>query len=211
MQGNRLELDGLAIARDGALLAPPIHCRLEGGELLAIEGPNGSGKSTLLRCVAGLLPPATGEIRLNGKPLGDWERGTVLYFGHRLGLSLALSVEENVAFWARAYHQPELIGAALHYFDLDDIADVPVRTLSAGWRQRVALTRLITVPGTIWLLDEPLAHLDQEGMRLLQSLLETRLSQGGMVLLASHIPLQGERIRRLHLHTPEEDEVRAYA
>ena len=199
MKSNILELDGLSVARDGALLMPPLSYRLQSGDLLVIEGANGSGKSSLLKCIAGLLPAAAGDIRLNGKHIRDYGSEALLYLGHLRGLSLPMSVEDNVAFWAQAYGQPELIEAALHYFDLEDIADVPVRTLSAGWQQRVALTRLLTVPGVVWLLDEPLANLDQEGTGLLYSLLQTRMERGGIILLASHAKVQGERIKTINI------------
>ena len=199
MKSNRLILQELAVARDGATLIPPFTYTLNAGDLLVVEGANGSGKSSLLKVLAGLLPAQSGAILLNDQPLHAHTSSHILYMGHGRGLELALSVLDNVAFWAHAYGQAELIEAALHYFDLEDIADLPLYTLSAGWQQRVALTRLITQPGLLWLLDEPMTHLDTEGISLLQSLLQSRLEQGGIAVIVSHLPLTGERIKRLDL------------
>lgn len=198
MKSNNLELRGLSIGRNGEVLIPPFDCQLNGGDLLVVQGKNGSGKSSLLKCLAGLIPPMSGVASFNGRPL-EAGGSPVIYFGHKLGLSPTLSVRENVAFWGDLYGQPELIDVALHYFDLEDIADIAVQTLSAGWQQRVALTRLITIPGTIWLLDEATAHLDEEGISLLHSLFQTRLEQGGIIILTSHVRVEGERIKVLDL------------
>lgn len=196
---HSLELRHLSIARDGALLIPPLSYQLKAGDLLIIRGANGSGKSSLLKCLAGLLPAAGGDILLDGQPMADCARDCITYLGHARGLTMPMTVFGNVAFWARAYKREEVLDAALHYFDLADIADVAVKTLSAGWQQRVALTRLITQPGFLWLLDEPTDHLDQEGVNLLHALLQTRLEQGGIALIATHAAVQGETVKTIDL------------
>lgn len=202
MKSDNLELLDAAIAREGALVLPPITQRLKTGDVLAIRGRNGSGKSSLLKAVAGLLPLAGGKILFNGKPMRDAPDFTrsIVYIGHKRGVEPGMSVSAHVDFWARAFESRELIGAALHYFDLEDIADVPVHTLSAGWQQRVALTRLILQPGKIWLLDEPTAGLDDDGMRLLNGMIESRQEQGGIILIASHAAFAGDRVQVLDLN-----------
>lgn len=196
MRSNNLALNSLVIARDGAPLSPPITLALQGGEMLAIHGSNGSGKSTLLKTIAGLLPIYQGSISINECWPAD---PRPLYLGHKRGLEPSMSVVDNVSFWAKASGFKELTAAAMRYFDLDDIPYTPVQELSAGWQQRVALTRLITMPSSLWLLDEPTSNLDAEGVALLQSLMQTRAEQGGIVLVATHMQLQGENIKILNI------------
>jgi heme exporter protein A len=198
MNSNSLELDNLRIARDGQELIHGLTYRLAAGELLLIQGKNGSGKTTLLKTIAGLLPSAGGDIRINGTPLRQ-ALPRPLFIGHKRGLNLSMSVFDNVALWARLTDSVELIDAALHYFDLDGIESVPLHTLSAGWQQRVALTRLITMPSIVWLLDEPLANLDSDGIALLHQLVQTRLEQGGIALMTSHAEMQGEKVKKLNI------------
>lgn len=196
MKSNTLVLDELVVGRDGVELTAPVTLSLTGGEMLAIQGSNGSGKSTFLKIIAGLIPAPSGSIRFNEKwPIEQ----RPLYIGHKRGLFPGMSVYDNVSFWAKAAGYPELTAAAMHYFDLVDITDVPVQTLSAGWQQRVALTRLITMPATLWLLDEPTSNLDAEGVALLQSLMESRLEQGGIILVATHMQPQGDRIKTINI------------
>ncbi len=196
MKSNTLTLDGLVVARDGANLTAPITLTLSAGEMLAIHGSNGSGKSTLLKTVAGLIPIHQGRITVNGM----WPAPRpVVYLGHKRGLTPSMSVYDNVAFWAKLAGYPELAAAAMHYFDLTDIPDAPVESLSAGWQQRVSLTRLITMPSGLWLLDEPTSNLDAQGVGLLQSLMQSRLEQGGMIVVATHLPLQGKNVKILNI------------
>ncbi len=198
MKSNSLHLDALVVGRDGMALTAPITTVIHAGEMLVIHGSNGSGKSTLLKTVAGLLPLISGKIRLIN---GEGVAAQPLYMGHQRGLTPSLSVLDNVTFWARASKHPELILAAMRYFELEDAAAIPVGELSAGWQQRVALTRLITMPSSLWLLDEPTANLDHAGMALLQSLIETRRAQGGVVVVASHMKMHGELIRMININT----------
>ncbi len=196
MKSNSLVLESLVVARDGAPLTQAITLSLAGGEMLAIHGSNGSGKSTLLKTLAGLLPVYSGSVAMNDVAPVDQKP---LYIGHKRGLVPSMSVIDNVSFWAKASGHPELAAAAMHYFDLDDIPHASVGDLSAGWQQRVALTRLITIPKGIWLLDEPMANLDAAGVALLQSLIQSRLEQGGIILIATHAQLQGERVKILNI------------
>lgn len=213
MKRHSLALDKLVIAREGAPLCDPITHEIKAGKMLAIHGSNGSGKTTLLKTIAGLLPIYQGSVHFRSEIEAaessaavkieklPWENAIKpLYHSHKRGLTPSMSVHENVAFWGKVSGYPELIDAALHYFDLEDIADTRVDTLSAGWQQRVALTRLITIPSPLWLLDEPTNNLDQEGIGLLHSLMQTRMEQGGIILIATHLELQGEKVEKLEIN-----------
>ena len=191
MKSNSLELQDLVVAREGVALTKPLAVTLGGGEMLVVRGNNGSGKSTFLKTVAGLLKPGSGAVLREGR---------VQYFGHRNGLARDMAVRDNVLLWARLGGYGGLAAAAMHYFDLGDVADVTLSKLSAGWQQRVALTRLITMPADLWLLDEPTANLDAAGTALLQTLIQARREQGGIVVIATHSPIQGESIKTITIN-----------
>lgn len=196
MKSNSLHIESLIVGREGAPLCAPITMTLNAGDILVVHGSNGSGKSTLLKTLAGLLPAHDGSISANPP---DNPLPPPLYLGHKRGLTPSMSVYDNVAFWTTMAGTPELVAAAMRYFDLSDAAATTVGELSAGWQQRVALTRLITIPSFLWLLDEPTANLDTDGISLLQSLLQSRAEQGGIVIIASHLHMQGHGIKTLHL------------
>lgn len=161
---------------------------LQPGALLLIKGKNGSGKTTLIRTLCGLLPIESGAVTWDNQPIGgnaDFRR-ELMVIGHKSAVKLDATVEENLLFWASLYGTQMLVGAALRFYDLEKFASTPARELSAGWQRRVALARLIVSPSRLWMLDEPTNFLDEEAVMLTASLIETRVTQGGIVIAASH-------------------------
>lgn len=159
---------------------------------VVVVGPNGSGKTSLLRIIAGLIPPTTGEVQWFGEPIhkiyGEY-CCDMAYLGHNNAIKPELTVEDNLLLWSKLRHTEIMLEAALHYFHLSDKRHLPCHMLSAGWQRRVALARLMVCNARLWLLDEPLANLDEEGRRLVINLINSRISQGGMVVISSHTSL----------------------
>jgi heme exporter protein A len=173
------------------------------GGLLLIKGPNGSGKTTLLKMMAGILRPEMGQVTWDGELIQDNledYREQICFVGHKNGLKGTLSVRENLQFITELCGEPLLLAAAIAYFKLEEVLDVPVNQLSAGWQRRVGLSRLIIANKPVWLLDEPIANMDTEAIELLVKLIATRCDQGGMVVLSTHQPLDLPFGMELMLH-----------
>jgi len=149
------------------------------GTTLAVLGPNGSGKTTLLRVLAGLLRPSGGGALVLGCELPDesWKlRGRVGYLGHAPLLYLDLTARENLRFLARLHGlereaSESRIGRLLARVGMERRADDPVRELSAGMAQRVAVCRAVLHEPELLLLDEPEAHLDAAATKAVDELL----------------------------------------
>ena len=161
------------------------------GEALCVTGRNGAGKSSLLRIIAGLLAATAGTIRLDG---GDAERTLpeqCHFLGYREALKPALSVRENLRFWQDFLggRTGESCAGSLAAVGLERLSELPASYLSAGQRRRLALARLIAVKRPIWLLDEPTAALDADGQALLTGLMRRHLQAGGLIVAATHDPL----------------------
>lgn len=180
---------GLGFLRNELRIFGPLDLHVDSGEALLIEGENGAGKTTLLRVLAGLLSASEGEIRIRGAVADRFNvASTVLLLGHLLGHKGELSALENLRFAMgifghRSEAEPE---AALAAVGLAGFEDHPARLLSAGQRKRLALARLGLLPAPLWLLDEPFANLDLQGIGLVNTLLETHLAGGGAALITSH-------------------------
>jgi heme exporter protein A len=193
---------GLACRRADRLLFDGLDFALAPGGLLRIAGPNGSGKSSLLRLVAGLLPAAAGSLLWAGEPAHGAEafRRGLRFLGHLDGVKPALTVAENLRAAASllAVARPSL-AEAMQRLGLAELADLPVRFLSAGQRRRLALARLALGPAALWLLDEPTTNLDAAGSVAFAELLAAHRAAGGMALVATHEPLGLEASEVLRL------------
>ena len=194
MEAHKLTLQGrgLACVRSGRPVFSGLDFSLHSGQALVLRGPNGSGKSTLLRLVAGLLMPAAGSILWSDASIEedpDEYRANIHYLGHQTGLKTALTVAENIAFWAQLYGVEAAVEESCARLGLARIADLPVKYLSQGQQRRTALARLVAMPLPLWLLDEPNVGLDDFSNKVLQDLMAEHLASGGMIMAATHTEL----------------------
>lgn len=197
----RLAVKELACVRSGRVVFEGLSFAVGAGEALVVRGPNGAGKSSLLRILAGLLPAAGGQIDFETDE-AERSRGLAAHFvGHLDGVKGASSVAENLDFAQALLGGGVGIEGALSALGLEKLASFPARVLSAGQRRRVALARLLVAPRRLWLLDEPMTALDQEGQETLLAITAAHLAAGGLAVVASHATLKIERSRELRLGT----------
>ena len=187
----RLVAENLAGERGGEIVFADISFTLETGEALVVTGPNGSGKSTMLRIVAGLLPAAGGSAILQE---GGEEWPTIAsachYLGHANAMKTALTVAENLGFWRDFMGHAHLtVDEALEMVGLPDIGHLPFGYLSTGQKRRVAIAKMLTSYRPVWLVDEPTAGLDKASEKGFEELMELHLEDGGIIVAATHLPL----------------------
>jgi heme exporter protein A len=165
------------------------------GRWLHVRGANGAGKTSLLRILAGLSPADSGEIRWQGEPIaGDLARwhGDMLFLGHLPAVKDERTPIENLRAANELDGQPldaETAMRALHRFGLRGREELPTRVLSAGQRRRVLLSRTLTRPAKVWILDEPLTALDVTAVADFSKLVADHLRKGGIAVVTSHQPL----------------------
>lgn len=187
--------EDLVCVRGGRLVFDEINFTVRPGGALLLHGPNGSGKTSLLRIIAGFLDPVEGSLMWHGRPFGDGEEeadsglARVAYFGHLDAVKRAMTVTENLTFWADFYGGgigAIGVAAALDRLGLGHLASLPARFLSAGQRRRLGLARLLAAPAALWLLDEPTVTLDEESVTTIETLIAEHRADGGMVMVATH-------------------------
>ena len=177
-------LSDVACARGGRLLFARLSLSLVAGEAAIVTGPNGIGKSSLLRLAAGLIPPFEGRVERAGR---------VALMTEDIALDSERRLGDALRFWARLDPLPDARGrvaAALETVGLAPLAEVPVRLLSTGQRRRAALARVVASRAPLWLLDEPAAGLDLDGIAMLERMVAAHRADGGAVLLTTHQPLE---------------------
>lgn len=188
-----LEAVDLGGERGGRPLFRGLRFALLPGQVVWLRGRNGRGKTSLLRLMAGLASPAVGAVHCEGVPLpraGAGWRERLLFIGHANALKEDLTVAESLRFLSQlqGHRCSEVqLRDALMQLGVASLALRPVRTLSQGQRRRVTLARLaLPQPPSVWLLDEPFDALDDDGVRLLNTLLSGHAAAGGSTLLTSH-------------------------
>jgi heme exporter protein A len=200
MSPMRLSAVDLVCRRGGREVFAGLGFSVAAGEVLAVTGRNGAGKSSLLRIVVGLIRLAHGRLELEG---GDPEltiAEQAHYVGHQDALKLSLSVAENLRFWASFFDaKPAAIEQSLEAVGLEALAELPAAYLSAGQRRRLSLARLMAAKRPIWLLDEPMSTLDAAAQVQLAGFMRAHLSEGGLILAATHGPLGISATRELRL------------
>jgi heme exporter protein A len=195
--------DALGCRRGEALIFEAVDFALAPGDALWLSGPNGSGKSSLLRLMAGLLTPVDGMIAWNGAPIDadrEAHRARLRYLGHLDAVKTHLTVAENLAFWAAYWGlAPSTVAPALARLGIAHLADAPARQLSAGQKRRAALARLALGAAPLWLLDEPSAALDTDGIERLAEMIAGARAAGGIVIFSSHDTLPVPGLQQLAL------------
>lgn len=205
MSAPLLRARGLAVSIGGHRVCEALDWQVGGGETWAILGKNGAGKSTLLNALAGLRAQDGGQLQIGGHALplaGHGEEGRALarvrgYLAQHQTDPFASTVMETALVgrhphlgrwdWESAEDR-RIAAAALGEVDLAGFAERDVQTLSGGERQRLAVAQLLTQAPRLFLLDEPLTHLDLSHQVAVMDLFARRAAAGAAVVAVLHDP-----------------------
>jgi heme exporter protein A len=194
-----LEVEGLCRHYGEREALSDVSLSLSHGQTLVVFGPNGAGKTTLLRVLATLLRPHAGSISVLSRKLPDeaWAiRGRVGLLGHEPLLYRELTARENLRFHARLHGvDEERVRELLDAVAMGARANEPLRTLSRGMVQRVAVARAVLHDPELLLLDEPNSNLDPAAVELVAPLIGAGARTGAGDLrtrvICSHDPTGG--------------------
>ncbi|MGQ9557903.1 MAG: ABC transporter ATP-binding protein [Desulfurispora sp.] len=171
-----------------------VDLQLAPGDILALLGPNGAGKTTLLKVLTGLLKPAAGRVRVQGRDLSAIPRSAlgrlVGYLSQQPGDYLYHNtLEEEILFTRRNLGLPtegEYVGELLAALQLAEYRYCHPRDLSSGQRQRAALAAVLAAEPPLGLLDEPTRGLDARLKRELGEMLQKLAGEGRGIILVTH-------------------------
>ena len=186
----QLTADELTLFRGDRCLFERLSFALNAGGLLLLKGCNGSGKTSLLRAIAGLLELESGTVYWNDVAVNKEPQifqNSVVWMSHLVGFKGDLTLLENLHYEAALRPQSnQEFEDVLKRLGLNRLKRLPMRSLSAGQRQRVALARLLLSDAQLWIMDEPVTNLDSEGRTLVMELVADHLAKDGMVIMAVH-------------------------
>jgi len=170
------------------------------GEIYGLLGPNGAGKTTLIRLICGLLEAHAGTVTVLGQRMPNV--GVLRHIGYmtqQAALYPALSVEENVRFFAAINGAEEGVRAALELVDLYDRRGSVVATLSGGMRQRCSLACALVHRPELLLLDEPTVGIDPQLRVQFWESFRRMAAEGTTMIISSHVMDEADRCQRLGL------------
>jgi ABC-type lipoprotein export system ATPase subunit len=193
-------LTGVAVARDGRAILSELDLSLRAGTLTAIQGRSGSGKTTLLRVLCGLERPTAGAVRIAGSDLAPLDRSALAALrrhhvgvaGQGTALVETMDVVENLDLVRLARHlpaDPDLVARLIADLGLTALRHRPVRVMSGGERQRVAVARVLAAEPELAVFDEPTSHQDEAHAELVVAALVGAAGRGTAVVAATHDPV----------------------
>ncbi len=194
-----LATENLQVALGTRVFCRELDLQLPPGRMLAVLGPNGAGKTTLLHTLAGLRPAEGGRVLLEGKPYADWA-------GDAAARCRALLLQQQPDHFASTVLETTLVGrhphlgrwgwegqsdlkiarASLTALGMEGTDSRDILSLSGGERQRVALAALLTQQPRLFLLDEPLNHLDLHYQVAVLEMFRKLADQGRAIVLVLH-------------------------
>jgi len=189
----RMAIIGLMVERGGKRVLSGGEVAVPSPGVALCTGPNGSGKTTLLEAVAGIIPAAGGTITLNGHaarfPSDTW-RSRVSYLPSDGGTIRILTAREQLRLvmeldGAGRAESARRIARLAEVFGLDHSLDERAQSLSTGTRKRLGLAMVVATPATLFLLDEPGAGLDAQGLDTLIATIDV-MRRGATVVVTSH-------------------------
>jgi ABC-2 type transport system ATP-binding protein len=163
------------------------------GEVLGLVGPNGAGKTSTLRCMAGIIPPSEGKVRIAGHDLAAdpvAAKRALAFFPDEPRLFEYLTVRQHLNFVARIYGVADYEALAtplLEELELAEKSDVLPGELSRGMRQKLVIACGLLHSPSVMFFDEPLTGLDPLGIRRMKDSIVRRARDGAAIVLSSHL------------------------
>jgi len=164
-----------------------VNLKLMRGRIIGLLGPNGSGKTTLIKLANGLLSTGTGDILIDGKPVGIETRRIVSYLPERNSLDLGMTVNEAIRYFRDFY---EDFDEARAYDMLRNLQIDPgdkIKTLSKGTREKVQLILVMSRRAQLYILDEPIGGVDPAARDYILQTIISNYDENATVLISTHL------------------------
>jgi ABC-2 type transport system ATP-binding protein len=205
--GRGVEIHDLVKTFGSFVAVDHVSLQVPKGEIFGFLGPNGAGKSTTIRMLCGLLTPTSGTAAVNGLDVATQPeeiRKNIGYMSQKFSLYDDLTVDENIDFFAGMYGVPHEVRAqrkqyVLEMANLMGRHDALTRTLSGGWKQRLALGCAILHDPPILFLDEPTSGVDPIARRAFWGLIHDLSATGHTVFVSTHYMDEAEYCHRIAL------------
>lgn len=180
--------------RRGHPVIENMNLRVPEGRIVGLLGPNGCGKSTLIKLIAGLLQVDSGEILVDGQPLGEGSRALISYLPERPYFSGGQTVMQLLDFFKDFYEDFDKERALQLLQDLSIDPKAKMRTLSKGTKEKVQLILVMSRQAKLYLLDEPIAGVDPAARDYILRTIVGNYNPEGTIIITTHLITDVEQV-----------------
>ncbi len=184
---NVLEAKNLTKDYGGGVGLIGMDLELPQGKIVGLLGSNGSGKTTFLKLVAGILTPTAGEVRVCGIPVSEATKSLVAYLPERTYLNDWMKVSEIVEYFSDFYEDFDSEKALAMLADLGVDANLKLKTLSKGTKEKVQLVLVMARRAKLYLLDEPIAGVDPVAREYILDTIVSNYNREATVIISTHL------------------------
>jgi ABC-2 type transport system ATP-binding protein len=188
-----IEVSGLTKLSDQFMAVNELSFVVAPGQVLGLVGPNGAGKTTTLRCLAGIITPTRGMVRLCGQDIvtsAVAAKRLLAFISDEPRLFEYLTVQQHLDFTARLYGVVDAANMSrelLSELELSDKADELPGALSRGMKQKLVIACGLLHAPRVLIFDEPLTGLDPLGIRRMKDSIVSRARAGAAIIISSHL------------------------
>ena len=189
-----LRIDNLTQRYRGVTALKGVNAQLRGGDTCLLLGPNGSGKTTLMKLVAGIASPSSGEITLDGMPIGPKTKARIAYMPTENYFYNYMSVRDAGKYYADFFADFDRAAyeARIERAELDPRASI--RTLSSGMSAKLRLSLILSRDAQVMMFDEPINGVDMLTRDWVLDEIAARRAPDRILLISTHLVEQAERL-----------------
>ena len=171
-----------------------INLKIPRGKIIGLLGKNGTGKSTLIKLINDLLTPTSGEILVNGKPIGIESKKIISYLPERTYLDKSMTVDKVIKYFEDFYDNFDSKKARKLLKDLGLDTNQKLSKMSKGMQEKVQLVLVMSRKADLYILDEPLGGVDPATRDYILDTILTNFTEGASVIISTHLISDIERI-----------------
>lgn len=179
---------------DSEYVLEDINFTIPRGKIVGLLGKNGMGKTTIIKLINDLLTPTSGEILVNGMPVGIESKKMIAYLPERTYLDKKMKIKDILNYFADFYDNFDLVKAKQLLEDLDLKLDTTIAKMSKGMQEKLQLILVMSRKADLYVLDEPLGGIDPATRDYILETILSNFNEGASVLISTHLISDIEKI-----------------